>query len=104
MPTTSKKLMSQVKGGSSHGNVRKYLGQYEKLQKLLDARETRKALVEFRHNALKKQRKHNYQLEYDRIRSVLGQNLVPNTTRSMIQNRMKDLEELGARAVNKLPN
>jgi hypothetical protein len=61
-------------------------------------------LVKFRHNALKKQRKHNYQLEYDRIRSVLGQNLVPNTTRSMIQNRMKDLEELGARAVNKLPN
>jgi hypothetical protein len=29
-------------------------------------------------------------------------NLVPNTTKNMIKDRMKHLEELGAKAVNKI--
>jgi hypothetical protein len=48
------------------------------------------------------QKKHNYQLEYDRIRGVLNSNLIPNTTKNMIKDRMKHLEELGAKAVNKI--
>ena len=96
------KQPSQIAGGSSHANVRKYPSHYEKLQKFLDAYETKKASVQFRHNALRNQRKHNYQLEYDRIRGVLHSNLIPDTTKNMIKDRMKHLEELGAKAVNKI--
>lgn len=92
----------QILGGSSHGNYRKYLHHYEHLQKLLDAYKTRQASLEFRHNVLKHQRKNNYQLEYDRIRSVLGSNLIPNTTKEMIKGRMKELQHLGAKAVNRI--
>jgi hypothetical protein len=94
--------LKQILGGSSHGNTRAYLNHYKRLQNFLDAYETRKASVEFRHNVLRKQKKHNYQLEYDRIRGALHDNLVPNTTKNMIKDRMKHLEELGAKAVNKI--
>ena len=92
----------QILGGSSHGNHRKYLHHYEYLQKLLDAYKTRQASLEFRHNVLKHQRKKNYQLEYDRIRSVLESNLIPNMTKEMIRERMKELQQLGANAVNRI--
>ena len=92
----------QILGGSSHGNYRKYLHHYEHIQKLLDAYKTRQASLEFRHNVLKHQRKNNYHLEYDRIRSVLGSNLIPNTTKEMIKERMKELQQLGAKAVNQI--
>ena len=90
-----------ILGGSSHGNHRKYLHQYEQLQKFLDAYKTRHASLEFRRNVLRNQNKHNYQLEYDRIRSVLENSLIP-TTRDMIKQRMKELEDLGAKAINKI--
>ena len=92
----------QILGGSSHGNHRKYLHHYEQLQKFLDAYKTKQASLQFRHDALRNQKKHNYQLEYDRIRSILGNNIIPNTTKTMIKQRMKDLEDLGAKAVNKI--
>lgn len=96
------KQPSQIAGGSSHRNVRKYKSHYENLQKFLDAYDTKKASVQFRHNVLVKQKKHNYQLEYDRIRNVLHSNLIPDTTKLMIQHRMKELEELGAKAVDNI--
>ena len=88
--------------GSSHGHNRKYLHQYEQMQKILEKYNTKHASVEFRRNALKNQKKHNYQLEYDRIRSILGQNLIPYTTKTMVRERMNELQRLGAKAVNKI--
>ena len=90
-----------INGASSHGNNMKYLKHYEELQKFLDAYKTRQASVEFRRNVLRKQQKHNYQLEYDRIRSVLEHSLIP-TTKEMIRQRMKVLEKLGAKAIDKI--
>ena len=90
----------QILGGSSHGNNRKYLNHYAQLQKSLDAYATRKASVQFRQNVLRNQKNNNYQLEYDRIRFVLNDNLIRNTTKKMIRERLKELEELGAKAVN----
>jgi hypothetical protein len=92
----------QILGGSSHGNYRKYIHHYEQLQKLLDAYKTRQASLQFRHNVLKHQRKNNYQLEYDRIRGVLGSNLIPNTTKERIRERLQELQQLGAKAVNRI--
>ena len=90
-----------ILGGSSHGNHRKYLHQYEQLQKFLDAYKTRQASVEFRRNVLRKQQKHNYQLDYDRIRSVLEHSLIP-TPKEMIRQWMKVLEKLGANAIDNI--
>ena len=88
--------------GQSHKNERKHLSHYKRVQDLLDSYLTRHASLEFRNNVLRKQKKLNYQLEYDRIRSVLGNNLIPHTTKAMIQKRMVELQNLGARAVNKI--
>jgi hypothetical protein len=85
---------------SSHGNVRKYKHHYEQLQKFLDAYDTKRASVEFRRNVLVKQKKHNYQLEYDRIRNELDTKLIPHTTKQQIEYRMKELEVLGVRALD----
>ena len=92
----------QIIGGSSHGNHREYVNHYKQLQKLLDAYKTRQASIEFRRNVIQKQKKNNYQLEYDRIRNQLGSHLVPHTTKQMIKDRMKELEKLGASAINKI--
>jgi hypothetical protein len=94
--------MLLMQRGQSHKNERKHLSHYKRVQDLLDSYLTRHASLEFRHNVLRKQKKLNYQLEYDRIRSVLGDNLIPYTTKTMIQKRMAELQKLGARAVNNI--
>ena len=76
------------------------LDHYERLQKQLDAHETRKSLVEFRKNVLDKQKKMNYQNEYDRIRGLLSQTIIPRQTREYLETRKKNLAELGARAIS----
>ena len=88
----------------AHQNVRSTTRHYEHLQKLLDAYQTRLASVEFRSNVLRRQKKHNYQLEYDRIRGVLSQSTIPHTTRQMLIKREQELRQLGAKAVNKIPD
>jgi hypothetical protein len=70
--------------GRTHQNVRKNTRHYEELQKLLDAYQTKHSSVEFRNNVLRRQKKHNYQLEYDRIRGILSQSNIPHTTRQML--------------------
>ena len=102
MQTSTNGLNNKKIFGSSHGNNRKYFNHYEQMQKMLDTYNTKHASVEFRRNAIRNQKKNNYQLEYDRIRSILGQNLIPYTTKAMIKERMNELQKLGARAVNKL--
>ena len=94
--------MLLMQRGQSHKNERKHLSHYKRVQDLLDSYLTRHASLEFRNNVLRKQKKLNYQLEYDRIRSVLGNNLIPHTTKAMIQKRMVELQNLGARAVNNI--
>ena len=64
--------LSILNNSRVHGNVRKYIGHYERIQKMLDAYNTRQASTEFRRKALLNQKKQNYQLEYDRIRGLIG--------------------------------
>ena len=90
--------------GRAHQNVRTNTRHYEQLQKLLDAYQTRLASIEFRNNVLKRQKKHNYQLEYDRIRGILTQSNIPHTTRQMLIKREQLLKTLGAKAVNQIPD
>jgi len=90
--------------GRAHQNVRKNTRHYEELQKLLDAYQTRLASIEFRNNVLRRQKKHNYQLEYDRIRGILTQSNIPHTTRQMVIKREQVLKQVGVKAVNQIPD
>ena len=44
----------------------------------------------------------NYQTEYDRIRSHLGNNIVPHETKENVKNRKRELEAMGARAIDQI--
>ena len=72
---------------------------YETLQKVLDARATKKSdvLVRLDHRV-----KQNYQHEYDRIRDLVHSKTIRNDTKEMLESRIKRLEELGAKAVNNI--
>ena len=83
-----------------HSNNRSYPEHAERVHKLLDAYKTRKSSTQFRHKALLTQKKHNYKLEYDRIRGELSQHLIPAETREHLIHRKIKLMELGAKAVN----
>ena len=94
-------LVAQLANSRTHVNVRKYIGHHQRLQKALDAYDTRHASVEFRRKALLAQKKHNYQLEYDRIRGLLGNaKLIPMTTVVQLRKREAQLKDLGAKAIN----
>ena len=73
---------------------------YETLQKVLDARATKKADILLRHKILEHRVKQNYQHEYDRIRDLVHSKTIRSDTEEMLEQRVKSLEELGAKAVN----
>ena len=73
---------------------------YETLQKVLDARATRKADILLRRKILGHREKQNYQHEYDRIRDLMHSQTIRNDTKEMLEQRVKRLDELGAKAVN----
>ena len=74
---------------------------YETLQKFLDARATKKSDVLVRRKILAHRDKQNYQLEYDRI-NLMHSKTIRSATKSMLEHRIKNLEELGAKAVNNI--
>ena len=71
---------------------------YETLQKVLDARATKQA--ENLHKILGHREKQNYQHEYDRIRDLVHSKTRRSDTKEMLEQRVKRLEELGAKALN----
>jgi hypothetical protein len=86
-----------------NSNNTRYLNHIEKAQKILDAHYTRQASKAFRHKALLNQKKLNWQIEYDRIRGELSRRTIPSTTREMLVKREQQLKQLGAKAINKIP-
>ena len=73
---------------------------YETLQKVLDARATKKSDVLVRRKILEHRVKQNYQHEYDRIRDLIHSKTIRNDTKEMLETGIKRLEELGAKAVD----
>jgi len=74
------------------------------LQKVLDARATKKSSNILRRSMIIQREKQNYQLEYDRIRNLLYDKLIKGDTKEMLESRVKKLEELGAKAINTIVN
>ena len=85
-----------------HRDMRHSLFYYKNLQKVLDARATRKADLLLRKRIIDNRNKQNYQLEYDRIRDLVHSKTIRNDTKEMLKDRIKQLEELGAHAINSI--
>ena len=72
---------------------------FKNLQKQLDAHATKASSIRLRKEWLEKQKKMNYQNEYDRVLGVISQNTVKVKSVASLDKRKKELEELGAIAV-----
>ena len=73
---------------------------YENLQKILDARATKKADIMFRRTMIQRQNRNNYQMEYDRLRNLIEGKLITGQNEEMAKERIKQLKELGAKVNN----
>ena len=85
-----------------HRDMHHSLFYYKNLQKVLDARATRKADLLLRKRIIDNKNKQNYQLEYDRIRDLVHSKTIVGDTKQMLKDRIKKLEELGAHAINSI--
>ena len=72
---------------------------FKNLQKQLDAHATKVASIRLRKEWLEKQKKINYQNEYDRILGMISQNTVKGKSLASLEKRKKELEMLGSKAV-----
>ena len=61
---------------------------------ILKARETKVSLIALRKQWLDKQKRDNYQSEYDRIRGLLQSSVLKGTSSQHIDNRIKTLENM----------
>ena len=67
------------------------------LKKEMDAREARVANLALKRRLLEGQRKDNYTMEIDRLRSEMHNPRIPETSIEHLQNRIKTLETLSER-------
>ena len=77
---------------------------FKNLQKQLDAQATKASSIALRKRWLEKQKKMNYQNEYERIRGEIARQTVfrGGTSLSSLEKRKKDLEHLGAIAIDSI--
>ena len=78
-------------------HMRMQLGQLEAMNKEIEVRQARRANIGIRNKWQQAKTVNNYQSEYDRIRSHLGNSSLPYVTKSAIMTRKKTLEALGAK-------
>ena len=79
----------------------KYVNQLQHNMKLYQGKQARVALVSLRNQWHKKQVQNSYQNEYDRIRGILNDSVLPGTSKIHIEKRVKDLEKIGVTGVTK---
>ncbi len=76
------------------------LSQVKYLNDMAEAFQNRTKSTALRRTILEKQKKRNYQSEYDRIRSHLAHSATPALTKDHIKTRYAHLKSLGAKAVD----
>ena len=75
---------------------------FKNLQKQLDAQATKASSIALRKQWLDKQKKVNYQSEYDRIRSEIEHNVVKGLSVESLKKRKNDLSKLGAKVIDNI--
>ena len=73
---------------------------FKNLQKQLDAQATKASSIALRKQWLDKQKKINYQSEYDRIRGQIEHNNVKGLSVESLKKRRDDLAKLGAKVID----
>ena len=73
------------------------------LKKAVDNFKAKQTLVDARAANIKRQQMVNYQSEYDRIMSALNHSAIAGLTHEMLDNRRKELQKLGVKAVRLNP-
>ena len=69
----------------------------------LEAHLTKEALITTRKKWIEDQKRHNYNQEYERLVGILSSKAIKNSgNRDQLENRIKTLEQMGARAVSGL--
>ena len=72
-----------------------FLNNMKRQRDILKARQTKAALISLRKQWSDKQKRDNYQSEYDRIKSLLQQDsMLKGTSKKHIEDRVKTLENM----------
>ena len=74
--------------------------QLKHLKDRLEAYNTKSSLLTFRKKLLEDQAKNNYSMEYDKIRGMLANSVMPFRTQAQLMNRRDELKSLGAKALS----
>ena len=69
------------------------------LKDTMEAYNTKTALITFRKKLLDDQKKHNYQSEFEKVRSILAQSNQPFKTVERLKQRKAELKAMGATAI-----
>ena len=84
--------------------IKNKLHYFKNVQRQLDAQATKAASIALRKNWMEKQKKINYQNEYDRIRGEIKHSTVRGLSTATLEKRQKELEDLGAQAIEGISN
>ena len=69
----------------------------------LEAHQTKAALITLRKSFIESQKRHNYNNEYERLIDILSNKAIAHSGNTeQLENRVKQLEQMGARAVTGL--
>ncbi len=68
----------------------------------IEARAARTQNIATRNQWMQAKTSKNYQTEYDRIRGHLENNIIPHQVKEKVKNRKKELEAMGARAIDQI--
>ena len=71
------------------------LNYYKRQRNIIKAHHTKASLISLRKDWLDRQTKTNYQNEYDRIRGVLTNSMLPGVTKDSLDKRVLKLKEIG---------
>ena len=71
-----------------------FLNNMKRQHDILKARQTKSSLIALRKQWLDKQKRDNYQSEYDRIKSLLQDSVLKGTSKKHIEDRVKTLETM----------
>ena len=85
-------------------HIKNKLNYFRNVQRQLDAQATKAASIALRKQWMEKQKKINYQNEYDRIRGEIAHSTVRGLSTTTLEDKRKKLEELGAMAINRISN
>ena len=76
---------------------------FKRKKEELEAHQTKAALITLRKKWIENQKRHNYNNEYERLIGILSNKAITHSGNTeQLENRVKQLEQMGARAVTGL--